>query len=71
MNDTECLAITTMTPAWILEVSASYQGNAEAGGKIIALLLDEKSEPNYTYLNGLLKSNPGFMWVPDGKLGRV
>lgn len=54
-KNSECMAIIEVTPVWIREVMTSYQGDREAQAKITALLLDSNSEPDYHYLNGLLK----------------
>lgn len=51
----ECVAITEVTPLWIGEVTASYQCDKEAEGKIAALLLNNNADSDSQFLNGLLK----------------
>jgi hypothetical protein len=54
-SDSQLLALSAATPAWVSEVINSYEQDNHAASIISKLLLDPAVVPHFTYVDGLVR----------------
>jgi hypothetical protein len=54
-KDTQLLAISSATPAWVVEIQASYNDDKHCTDLTQQLLIDAQAVPNYSVHSGILR----------------
>jgi hypothetical protein len=54
-KDTQLLAISSATPAWVVEIQASYNDDKHCTDLTQQLLIDAHAVPNYSVHSGILR----------------
>lgn len=61
-HELQCAALSTCSPAWLSEIIAGYQSDADALSLIAKLAIDPKVVPHFSLSNGLLYYK-GRLWI--------